>query len=339
MVLRLTVIAAIMAAVFGALSLGATDVPTVRDLRYFRIGTGSTAGTYFPIGEALASVISLPPGAPACKDKGRCGVPGLIGLAQATDGSIANIIDVAAGRRESGLAQGDLVYWSTRGAHAFARSGPLKNIRVIANLYAESVHVVVRKDTGIGSIAGLRGKRLSVDRRDSGTYSDAIRVLAAYGLREVDFIPTYEDQSRAADLLLAGELDGFFFVGGYPSQGIADLAARGAIDILPIDGKAAKSLTDAYPFFVSDKIPEGAYNGVKAVPTISVGAAWIVNAGLDEKLVYQITRALWHPSNRRILNRAHAKGREITLDTAIVGLAAPLHPGAARYYREVSLID
>lgn len=312
---------------------------SAQDIHYFRIGTGSTAGTYFPIGEALANLISLPPGAPACEDGGRCGVAGVIGLAQATDGSIANIQAITEGRLDSGLAQGDLVYWSFHGQGIFRTEGPKDDLRVIANLYRESIHLVARKGSGIQSVLDLRGKRVSLDRRDSGTYADAILVLKAFGLREVDFIAVYEGPNLAIDHMLAGELDAFIFVSGYPAAGIADLAERGLIDLISIEGKEVETITATYPFFVADTIPEGTYAGVAEVKTISVGAQWVVDAGADAELVYRITRALWHPSNREILENSHAKGRLIRLETALDGVAIKLHPGAERYYREAEMLD
>ncbi len=318
--------------VFGA-SAGA------QELTYFRIGTGSTAGTYFVIGGALARLISQPPGASTCQEGGHCGVPGLIALAEATDGSLANIEAVAAGRLESALAQGDLVYRAFRGEGPFRRSGPHRNLRVIAHLYPESVHVVVRRAAGIRSIRSLRGKRVSLDRRDSGTYADAVIVLRAFGLRETNFIARYLEQNRAVDAMLAGKLDAFFFVGGYPASGIADLAARGVIDLLPIKGARAARAMARYPFFLKDEIPAGTYPGIDAVKTLSVGAQWIVGAEVDEDRVYAITRALWNPANRRILEDAHPAARRIRLESALDGVTIPLHPGAERFYREAGLIE
>ena len=334
--LRITIAAAFFAV---GLVAGFSDPRTAaQDVQYFRIGTGSTAGTYFPVGMALASLISSPAGAPVCDDGGRCGVPGVIGMAQATDGSVANIHAIAEGRIESGLAQGDLVYWGYEGKGVFGADGRHDNLRVIANLYPESVHLVARKESGIRTVQDLKGKRVSLDRRDSGTYADALLVLKAFGLREVDFVAVYEEQNRAVDGMLDGELDAFIFIGGFPTPGISDLADRGLVDLIPIDGNGASEITDKYPFFVKDVIPAGTYAGSGEVETLSVGAQWIVSAEAGDELIYQITRALWHPANREIIDKAHAKGKLIRLETALDGIAIKLHPGAERFYREADIL-
>ena len=316
-----------------------TAPAAAEDLSYFHIGTGSTAGTYFVIGGALARLISQPPGANNCQEGGHCGVPGLISVAQATDGSLANIEAVADGRIESALAQGDLVYRAYRGEGPFRRSGPHRNLRVIAHLYSESIHIVVRRSADIRSLRDLRGKRVSLDRRDSGTYADAVIVLKAFGLRETNFIARYLEQNRAVDAMLAEKLDAFFFVGGYPASGIADLATRGLIDLLPITGTRAAQAMARYPFFLKDEIPAGTYPGIDRVETLSVGAQWIVSADVDEARVYAITQALWNPANRRILDEAHPVGHGIRMERALDGVAIPLHPGAERFYREVHLVE
>ncbi|MFQ5534462.1 MAG: TAXI family TRAP transporter solute-binding subunit [Sphingomonadales bacterium] len=331
-------IAGILVTTVIAVGLGVPAF-TAQDILYFRIGTGSTSGTYFPVGEALANLISRPPGAPTCDDGGRCGVPGVIGVAQATDGSIANIQAVSLGRIESGLAQGDLVFWGYNGKGIFRSNGRHTGLRVIASLYPESVHLVARKGSGIRTVKDLRGKRVSLDRRDSGTYADAVLVLKTFGLREIDFIAAYDDQNRAVERMLEGELDAFLFVGGFPASGISDLAKRDLIDLIPIDGDGAAKIIAKYPFFVEDTIPAGTYSDTGEIKTISVRAQWIVNAEADEQLVYQITRALWHPSNRGILENSHEKGRLIRLDSALDGIATKLHPGAERFYREAAMFD
>ena len=140
-----------------------------QEMTFFRIGTGSTGGTYFPIGGLIANAISNPPGARPCDRGGSCGPMGLIAVAQSTDGSIANVEAIRAGRLESGLAQADIAYWAYKGLRVFKGKGKqVEKLRAIANLYPEAVHVVVRRDAKIAKIADLRGKRVSLGPRDSG---------------------------------------------------------------------------------------------------------------------------------------------------------------------------
>ena len=119
---------------------------------------------------------------------------------------------------------------------------------------------------------------------------------------------------------------------------MVDLAEQANITLLPIKGAAAERLRKAFAFFVPAKLPAGIYRNVGAIETLSVGAQWLVSDRLDEVLVYNLTRALWHPSTRRVLDNGHPGGRLIQLKSALDGLAIPLHLGASRYYREVGVL-
>ena len=308
------------------------------DPRFFRIGTGSTSGIYFPIGGLIASAISNPPGSRACERGGSCGVPGLIAVAQATHGSVDNVKAMAKGDLESGLSQADIAYWSYSGKGMFRGKNRITNLRAIANLYPESVHIVARKDAGIKSVKGLKGKRVSLDVAGSGTQVNARLILRRYGVRLKALRPVYVQLGPAIDMMREGRLDVFFFVAGYPVRAIAELAEKIPIQLLPIAGKTAKRIRRSDLFFTETVIPTGTYKGVDKTPTLSVGAQWIVRADIDEKLVYGITRALWHKNTRRLLDSGHPNGRLLRLETALDGMAIPLHPGAERFYREAGMI-
>ncbi len=308
-----------------------------QDITFFRIGTGSTAGTYFPIGGIIASVISKPPGSRECDVGGSCGVPGLIGVAQSTEGSVTNVMGIADGSLESGFSQADISFWAYNGEGKFKKTGPITKLRTIANLFPESVHLVVRRDAGIASVADLRGKRVSLDREGSGTRVDARLILKAFGLKLKDLKAVAYSAGDAADLLRAGELDAFFMVAGTPANAIVNLADDALITLVPLVGPKVDKLREAYPFFALDRIPAGTYFNTPVTDTLSVGAQWLVSADVPDDLVYQITGALWHRSTRRLLDSGHPKGEQIGVFTALDGLVVPLHPGARRYYSEAGI--
>ena len=305
-----------------------------QEVRYHRIGTGSTSGTYFPIGGIIASAISKPPGSRDCESGGSCGVPGLIAVAQSTRGSVENVLGIAEGRLESGLSQADISYWAYNGKGTFEKTGPLENLRAVANLYPEAVHIVVRRGAGMATLADLRGKRVSLDREGSGTRVDALLILAAYGIGLGDIQSEALAAGEAADALRAGELDAFIMVVGTPATAILGLAEDSLITLLPVSGPEAQALRDRLPFFHADRIEAGTYFNVAATETLSVGAQWLVSADLSEELVYGLTRALWHETTRRLLDNGHPKGKAIQKVSALDGLVVPLHPGARRYYGE-----
>ena len=325
--------AALVLAPAASLTIG----PRAQDITFFRIGTGSTAGTYFPIGGIIASAISKPPGSRECDVGGSCGVPGLIGVAQSTEGSVANVRGIAEGSLESGLSQADISFWAFNGEGAFKKNGAITNLRTIANLFPESVHLVVRRDAGIASVKDLRGKRVSLDREGSGTRVDALLILKAYGVKLKDLKSEALSAGFAADRLRAGELDAFFLVAGTPATAVVNLADDGLITFVPLIGPEADKLREDYPFFAPDRIPAGTYFNVPETETLSVGAQWLVSADVADDLVYQITRALWHPSTRRLLDGGHPKGKLIGVFTALDGLVVPIHPGARRYYSEAGI--
>ena len=307
-------------------------------LRFFRIGTASTAGTYYPIGGIIANAISNPPGSRSCDTGGSCGVPGMIAVVQSTEGSVANVQAIHQGALDSGFAQADVAFWAYKGKGLFAERGAMDNLRAIANLYPEALHLVVRRDAGVLDVSDLAGKRISLDREGSGTRVDAELILGAYGLSAADLEASRLPAGQAADAVRRGELDGFFFVAGTPANAVATLAREIGITLVPIAGAPAERLRADYPFFAAHGIPAGTYQNVPQTQTLAVGAQWLVGAEADDATVYEITQALWHPSTRRLLDNGHPKGGRIRLETALDGLGVPLHAGARKYYVERDVI-
>ncbi|QPC88306.1 TAXI family TRAP transporter solute-binding subunit [Mesorhizobium sp. NBSH29] len=320
------------AALVGALAVG---ISSAQDMQFFRIATGGTAGTYFPIGGLIANAISNPPGSRACDEGGSCGAPGLVATAVASNGSVANVNGIAGGSLESGFSQSDVAFWAHSGTGIFAEKGAVEKVRAIANLYPESIHLVARADAGIKSVADLKGKKVSLDEPGSGTLVDARLILEAYGLSESDVEAEFLKPNQAADLMRDGNMDAFFFVGGYPAGAITELATSLAITLVPVAGPEASDMLGKYKFFSKHVVPAGTYKGVDAdTETVSVGAQWITSADQKDDLVYEITKALWNKNSRALLDAGHAKGKSITLETALDGIGIPLHPGAERFYKE-----
>ena len=325
--------------VLGLALPGGVNGPLAQEMQFLRIGTGSTSGTYYPVGGLIANAISKPPGSRECDRGGSCGVPGLIAVAQSTEGSVANVLSIDEGALESGLSQADVAYWAYSGTGIFESEGPRESLRAVANLFPEAVHLLVSLKSGIKKVADLRGKRISVDRAGSGTQVDAFLILEAYGLGEEDLELASLPAGVAADALRAGELDGFFFVAGTPATAITQLTQDNLATLVPIVGDEIDGLLEQYPFFAKDSIPAGTYLNVPYTETLSVGAQLIVSESLPEALVHDITGALWHENTRRLLDNGHPTGALIKLETARTGLAIPLHPGAERWYRQRDLTE
>ncbi|MBL8700541.1 MAG: TAXI family TRAP transporter solute-binding subunit [Alphaproteobacteria bacterium] len=315
----------------GAAAIAGTGLrAAAQQQQFFRIGTGGTGGTYFPVGGMIANAISEASGH---------GVKGLVATAVASNGSLANINAINGGQFEAGLSQADVAYWAWSGTGLFEGRPKIESVRFLANLYPESIQIVVRRGASIRNVADLKGKRVSLDEPGSGTLVDARIVLAAYGLSEKDVRPEYLKMGPAADRMKDGALDAFFTVGGWPTGAIAELASsQGGIDLLPVDGPQAEKLLQQYTFFSRDVIPAEAYKGSPETKTIAVGAQLVTSAKIPDELVYGITKALWHDETRKLLDAGHAKGKLIRKETALDGAGIPLHPGAERFYREVGLL-
>lgn len=322
-----------------AAGLGMATTSVAQEPQFFRIGTGGTAGTYYPIGGLIANAISNPPGSRPCEEGGSCGVPGLIASALSANGSVANVNGIVGGTLESGFAQSDVATWAQTGTGIWADQEPVEQLRAIASLYPESIHLVASAASGIESVGDLAGKRVSLDEPGSGTLVDARIILEAHGLSENDVDVEYLKPDQAADRMRDGAMDAFFFVGGFPAGAIAELASQHEIMLVPIIGEGAASIIEAYPFFAENVIPGGTYEGVADdVTTLSVGAQWVTSAEQPEDLIYEITKALWNDNTRRLLDNGHAKGKSITPDTALDGIGIPLHAGAERFYQEAGLL-
>lgn len=308
------------------------------ELRFFRIATGSTGGTYYPVGALIAEAISAPPGARPCAQGGPCGVPGLIASALATAGSVANVGLIQTGAVESGFVQGDITAMAQLGRGGWT-GRPASDLRAIANLYPETLHLIARRGAGISRLADLIGKRVSLDEPGSGTLADASLILAS-----VDITPDMLDSvhlpvGQAVRAMLSEQLDAFFFVGGHPADSIAELASQMPIDILPIDGTVAAHTMAEYPFFSATVLPAGTYPGQTApVPTLSVGAQWLTSNRQPAALIHDITAALWSPATAKLLHSGPRRGRSIDRATALAGISIPLHPGAAAYYKEINIL-
>ena len=293
--------------------------------QFFRIGTGGTAGTYYPVGGMIANAVSQP---------GK-----IVATAQASNGSLANVTAVAGGSLEAGLSQSDVATWAYTGTGAFEGKPKITDLRMIANLYPESIHLVVKKGSGIKSVADLKGKRVALDEPGSGTLVDARLVLGAWGVKESDIKPEYIKPNQAGDKLKDGALDAFFFVGGAPAGAIAELASSGTgIELIPLAGPQADALRKSNPFFAVDNIPAGTYKDVPAVQTLAVGAQLVTSVKVDAETVYQVTKSMYSDATQKTLQAGHAKGKYITKQNAVQAVGIPFHPGAERFYREAGLL-
>jgi uncharacterized protein len=304
-------------------ALAAIPLPAQAE-QSFKIGTGARSGAYFPIGQAIASTLT---------ERGKLTVQ-----AMATSGSLANVFAVGSEQLISGFSQADIASWHHSGAGMVKPSAKLDNLRLIANLYPEHVHVVVRKDLKLNSVAQLKGLRVALDEPGSGVLINARQILQAHGLSERDISPGYIKGAVAAQRMREGSIDALFFVGGVPSSFIATLAKNVGIALLPIEGKEAQLLRNASGFFSPSVIADNAYPSTNGVNTLAVGALWITHAKADEALIYDLTKKMFSPSSLARIQASHPNAQLIGLGSAAQASGLPLHPGAERFFKETGAL-
>jgi hypothetical protein len=263
-------------------------------------------------------------------------VPGLVAIAMSANGSVANVNSIESGAVESGFVQSDVTYWAYTGTGVFEGKPPMKKLRVIANLYPEHIHVVVRKDSPYKKITDLKGKKIGIGLQASGAKVGAVLILEAHGMKEnVDYQAEYLNSKQSIDRMRDNQLDAMITVTGYPQSAISELCSTVGCRLLPVEAKEMAMVRKKAPFYYKENIPATAYEGLSGdTPTLAVGAQWLVSADVDETLVYDITKALWNKNTRKLLDHGHAKGKAVKIDTALDAVGIPLHPGAAKYYKE-----
>ena len=328
-------------AAVAAFGLALPGIAAAQAPQFFRIGTGSAGGTYYPVGGVLANAISCPPGAPCGEGGGTAGVPGLVAVAQATQGSLQNINLIQSGNAESGFVQSDISHWGFTGTGLFEGRPKTDRVRFMAHLFPEHIHATVRKDSNIRSFEDLRGKRIAIGLQASGARIGSELILEAHGLRAGrEYVAEYLSQQQGVERMQDRNMDAAITVTGYPASSITEFCSRTGCRMLPIPRDQGQRVIERAPFYGFGVIPTSAYEGLEAdTPTLTVGALWLVRDSVPEQLVYNITRSLWSDVSRGLLDRGHAKGKEIILREALSGRGVvPFHPGAERFYREAGLI-
>ena len=301
----------------------------------FQVATGSTEGNYFTVGQAMAGLLSHPAGVARCETATVCGPAGVILSARTSAGAADNLRGVNSGTVDSGLSEGDVIASAVAGQGAFRR-GRLRHLRVIASLFSEQTHLVVAAKSGIQSVADLRGKRVMLGgAENTGAIFRARAILAAWRVPEQRLRVVAQDAGNPAQLLQAGRIDAFIVTAGVPIEGVHDLVARGLARLVPLDGEGRDRLIRAVPQLSPAVMT--AYGA--PVETVSTRAYWVTRDSEPDSLIYGLTRALFNPANRGVLSASHPSAREIILDHAAENPPAPLHPGAARFYREAGRLN
>lgn len=288
--------------------------------QFVSIATGGTAGTYFPLGGKLADILTK-------------SIKGMTATAQSTGASVANINMIGTKEVELALIQNDITFYAYSGTEMFAGK-KVDNVRGIASLYDEVIQIIATEASGVKSVKDLAGKRVAVGAQGSGTELNARQILQAFGMSYTDLAKTdYLSFAEAASNMKDGHIDVAFVTGAVPTSAIIDMSKTSKIVVVPVSGPEVATLQSKYPFYGKYTIPANSYDGQPTtVETVAVKAILVVRADLEEKLVYDITKALF--SNLADFGAAHARGKDVSLATAKIAMPIPLHAGAEKYYKE-----
>ena len=309
-------VGAILAAA-AVLLAGCNGTSDVEGKKFLNIGTGGTAGTYYPIGGAIAEVLNKE-------------IPGMSASAQSTGASVANINMLGDGEIDLATVQNDIAYYAAHGTEMF-KDKKVDGLQGIASLYPETCQFVTLKSSGIKSLAELKGKRVAVGAVGSGVEANVRQILAAYGVTYSDIDAQYLSFAEGASALKDGNVDVAVLTAGYPTASVQDIASQNPVRLLPVEEKIADDLIAQYPFYTKTVIPAGTYAGFdEEVSSVAVMAMLAAGATVNADLGYSVTKAIFGNLDR--LQAAHAVGKQITKDTAKAGMSLPMNAGAERYF-------
>ncbi|QDC02121.1 MULTISPECIES: TAXI family TRAP transporter solute-binding subunit [Phyllobacteriaceae] len=304
-----------------ALSLGLGSLSAKAD-EFINVLTGGTSGVYYPLGVALSEIYGK-------------NIPGAHAQVQATKASVENLNLLQQGKGEIAFALGDSVKLAAEGNEEAGFPGKLDKLRGIAAIYPNYIQIVASKESGIKTLADLKGKSLSVGAPASGTELNARAIFAAAGLKyedlgKVEYLPFGD----SVELMKNRQLDATLQSSGLGVASIRDLATSVPINIVAVPAEDVAKIGAPY---IAAVIPKGTYEGQdEDVQTAAVGNFLVSHSGVSDETAYQMTKLLFEHLDQLVAAHAAAKG--IDPAKAIEGMPIPLHPGAERYYKEKGLI-
>jgi uncharacterized protein len=307
----------------AAIAVGAVlSAPAARAQAFINVLTGGTSGVYYPLGVAIGKIYS---------DK----IPGVKTQVQATKASVENLILLQQGRGEIAFTLGDSLKAAWEGDAEAGFKTKLDKLRTIGAIYPNYIQIVATADSGIRTLADLKGKSLSVGAPKSGTELNSRAILAAAGLSyrdigKIEYLPFAE----SVDLMKNRQLNATLQSAGLGVASLKDLSTSTDITVVAVPKEVVDKIG---PPFVPVIIPANTYAGQdKDVPTAAVINYLVTSSAVSDDLAYQMTKLIFESLPE--LANSHVAGRDIKLESAVMGSPVPLHPGAIRYYKEKGLI-
>ncbi|OBW96133.1 TAXI family TRAP transporter solute-binding subunit [Gallibacterium salpingitidis] len=287
--------------------------------KFVTIATGGASGPYNIIGTTLAEVYSTDLKANS--------------KTQTTGASVENINLLNSKKVEMAFVMRDALSDAVNGLGSFENK-KITTVSELAGLYPNFVQIITSKKTGIKTIADLKGHRVATGAQNSGVEVNARKLLAGFGITYNDITVDYLGYAEAVDALKAGRIDAAFLTSGLPNSSLMELQQGFDLQLVSIPKEGAEKVMQEYPYFTSMVIPAGTYNNAEDVQTIAIRNALIVRSDLSDDDVYLLTKTFFESLDK--LKASHQAAKDINLEEAQKGSIAPLHPGAKRYYDEMS---
>jgi len=308
-------------------TLGGT--PAMAQQKFVTIGTGGVTGVYYAAGGAICRLVN--------KDRAKHGIRCSV---ESTGGSVFNVNTIKAGELDLGFTQSDVQYNAVKGVGQFKDAGAVGDLRAVFAVHPEPFTVVARKEANIGKFEDFKGKRFNVGNPGSGTRASMEELLAAMGWKLSDFSLASELKAdEHGPALCDGKVDGFFYGVGHPSANIQDPTTSCGAKLVPLAGPVVDKLVADKPYYAKVTIPAGLYpNNPQATPTYGVLATVVASAKTPPDTVYAVTKAVFE--NFEEFKKLHPALANLSPQSMVKdGLSAPLHEGAARYYKEKGWIQ
>ena len=305
-------------------SFAGFGIVTASAEQFVSIGTGGVTGVYYPTGGAICRLVN--------KDRKTHGIRC---SAESTGGSVYNINTVRAGELEFGVAQSDWQYHAYRGTSKFADKGKFENLRAVFSVHPEPFTLIVRKDSGIKSFEGLKGKKVNVGNPGSGQRATMEVVMESFGMKMSDFSLAAELKgSEMAQAICDGKIDAMIYTVGHPNAALTQATSSCEVELVNVAGAPIDKLIADNSFYRVAEVPGGMYKGSpNTTTTFGVGATVITSADVPENVVYTVVKATF--DNFADFKKLHPAFRNLKEEQMIKdGLSAPLHAGAVKYYKE-----
>jgi TRAP transporter TAXI family solute receptor len=294
--------------------------------QFITIGTGGVTGTYYPTGGAICRLVNQVKKVSGIK----CSI-------ESTAGSIYNIETIKKSELDFGIVQSDIVYQASKGIGKFEGNKNSK-LRSVLAIYPELFTLVSRKDANINNIMDIKGKRINLGNPGSGNESTALAMFDALDIKKSDLaFAGALKASEMPDALRDNKIDGYFYMVGHPTANIKDAASSVDVKIVPIIGKEIDKFVKENPYYAQANVPGGMYKGNDSdIPTFGVKAVLVTSTDVSNEAVYTVVKQILE--NFEDFKKSHPAYENITKESLLDGLSAPLHKGAEKYLKEIGLI-